>query len=140
FPIYRPFGRDALARMQRDRAGPPPRPRGLNPRVSPAVEAIVRKCLEPEPRDRYRSARDLREDLDRQLRHQRLRHAADPSLRERVWKWRRRNPSLATRVSFWILAAAAAVALLFGYAHLEREKARRAAAPAGAAADAGGAD
>ena len=131
FTVYRPFGRDTLARMLRDRCGPPPRLRPGNPHVSPAVEAIVRKCLEPDPRDRYQSARDLKEDLDRQLRHLPLRHAPDASVRERLWKWRRRNPSLASRVSFWILCAAATVALIFGYAHLDRERSRTQAVPTG---------
>ena len=38
-----------------------------NPAVTPAVEAIVRKCLEPDPADRYQDAHDLQETSRRQL-------------------------------------------------------------------------
>jgi serine/threonine protein kinase len=124
FAVYRPVARNTVPRMLSDRQCPPPRLRPGNPHVTPAVESIVRKCLAPDPQDRYQSARDLKEDLDRQLRHLPLRHAVDPSARERFWKWRRRHPSLATRTAYWILAAAAAVALILGHAHLEKERAR----------------
>jgi len=75
-----------------DRQGPPPRLRPWNPAVSPAVESVVRRCLEPEPSRRYASARELAEDLERHLSHLPLRHAADPSPRERAGKWVRRHP------------------------------------------------
>lgn len=79
------------------RAGPPPL-RPLNPDVSPAVEAIVRKLLAPDPAARYQSADDLRTDLDRHLADLPLKFARDASPRERFGKWRRRNPGFATRV------------------------------------------
>src|SRR5262249_6109583 len=62
----------------------------------------------PPPR-RYQSARELREDLERQLASRPLRHAADPSWRERAGKWVRRHP----RLSSWTtLGALAGVAVL----------------------------
>ena len=79
---------------QRNAACPAVRP--LNPDVSPAVEAIVRKCVQPDPADRYQTAADLREDIERHLADLPLRHAANPSLRERVRKWARRNPHLSS--------------------------------------------
>ena len=69
-----------------------PSPREFNPAVPEAVASIVRKLLEPNLECRYRSAAELHEDLERQRAHQPLRHAADPSIRERIQKWRRRNP------------------------------------------------
>ena len=50
--------RPAAAAAARGRATRPSRP---------AAEAIVRKCLAPDPADRYQRAEHLREDLDRQL-------------------------------------------------------------------------
>ncbi len=44
--------------------GLPDRPRAINPRVAPAMEAICLKCLEKDPRDRYPSAEALAEDLE----------------------------------------------------------------------------
>ena len=61
------------------RAGESPRLRSLNPAVSPATEAIVRQCLAADPADRYLSAAHLRDDLQRQLADQPLKHAPEPS-------------------------------------------------------------
>ncbi|MBX9583166.1 MAG: serine/threonine protein kinase, partial [Gemmataceae bacterium] len=80
---------DALLAARR--AGPPPL-REANPVVPAAVESIVRKLLAPDPANRYQSAADLKDDLDRQLADRPLRFAPDRSIPERVGKWRRRNP------------------------------------------------
>jgi eukaryotic-like serine/threonine-protein kinase len=69
-----------------------PEIRRYNKDVSPAAEAIVRKCLEPDPARRYQNARDLKEDLDRHLADLPLCHQSEPSRRERTQKWLRRNP------------------------------------------------
>jgi tetratricopeptide (TPR) repeat protein len=89
-----------------------PRLRPANPVVSPATEAIVRHCLEPDPQRRYQSARQLQEDLDRQLRNEPLLHVAEPSLRERVAKWARRHPRLTSTGSLAAVAGACVLALI----------------------------
>ncbi len=102
--------------------------RELNPLVTPAVESIVRKLLAPEPADRYQSAEDLRTDLQRHLNDLPLAVAGEPSLRERLGKWRRRNPSLPAR-----LFAATLLGLTIGLgavAHLRAENVAKAAAAA----------
>jgi len=38
-----------------------------NKAVSPAVESMIRRCLEPDLSKRYQNARQLKEDLDRHL-------------------------------------------------------------------------
>jgi serine/threonine protein kinase/predicted Zn-dependent protease len=98
--------RGAIAEMARERGGEPPRLRLHNRAVSPAVEAIVRRCLEGDPAKRYQSATELKEDLERQLANRPLRYTPEPSLRERLRKWRRRHPTLSSTAS---LAAAACV-------------------------------
>jgi serine/threonine-protein kinase len=40
-----------------------PSPRSLEPDIPPALEAILFKCLEPEPQDRYATAADLAAEL-----------------------------------------------------------------------------
>jgi eukaryotic-like serine/threonine-protein kinase len=72
---------------------------------SPALAAIVDKCLSPEVELRYQTANDLREDLDAQLHHRPLVHQREPSFTERLSKWRRRHPSLSSTVSVMSVAS-----------------------------------
>jgi serine/threonine protein kinase/Tfp pilus assembly protein PilF len=95
---------DLLAKR---RAGAP-RLRVYSSAVSPAAEAIVRKCLEPDPSRRYQSASELREELERHLDDLPLAHTTEPSLRERLGKWMRRHPRLRSITS---IASAAAILL-----------------------------
>ncbi|MFM8274999.1 MAG: protein kinase domain-containing protein [Gemmata sp.] len=97
FPLAGRAARDIEAQVAARRAGPPPLRAG-RPEISPAVEAIVRKLLAPDPAARYQSAADLRTDLERHLNDLPLRFAAEPSVRERFGKWRRRNPGVAVRL------------------------------------------
>ena len=115
FPQYQGHSRETVDRMIADRRNVPPWLRGANPAVSQAAEAIVRRCLEPEVDKRYQSARDLREDLERYLRHLPLKHTREPSLIERSRKWVRRHPRLtsATTVSLVLGALLLALAIAF---------------------------
>ncbi|MFO0849333.1 MAG: protein kinase [Gemmataceae bacterium] len=97
FPL--PKGRTDLTRLAADRRAGAPGPRAVARTVSPAVDAIVRKLLAPEPADRYQSARDLLCDLERQRDHRPLRFAADRSVVERAGKWRRRHPRAALHLA-----------------------------------------
>jgi serine/threonine protein kinase/tetratricopeptide (TPR) repeat protein len=98
-----------VEKMLVDRKTGRPRLRCHNGRVSPAVESIVLHCLEYDPARRYRSARDLQEDIERHLADRPLKHAPEPSLRERAGKWRRRHPRLASSST---VAAGCGVVLL----------------------------
>ena len=79
-----------------DRREAPPRLRNWNPAITPALEAIVRRCLEPDPARRYQTAKDLRDDLECQRTHRPLLHTAEPSRKERLHKWTRRHARLLT--------------------------------------------
>jgi eukaryotic-like serine/threonine-protein kinase len=72
----------------------PEAPSKRNPAVTPAVDAIVFKLMEPNPARRYAEAAHAREDLEAQLANRPLVHAKETSVRERARKWRRRNPRL----------------------------------------------
>jgi serine/threonine protein kinase/Flp pilus assembly protein TadD len=98
--------------MLDERRVAPPAIRPLNSAVSPAAEAIVLRCLHPNPDKRYQSAAELREDLDRQQASLPLKHTREPSLRERARKWLRRNPSVASVTS----VAALSMLLILGLA------------------------
>jgi len=106
FPVPKGEVREVIPRMLEARTGSPPRLRCWNKDVSPAVESIVRHCLEPDPARRYQSAHELREDLDRHRVDLPLRYAAEPSLGERSRKWARRHPRLMSTTSIAILAGA----------------------------------
>ena len=110
FPVRRGRSQVILPRMIADRQVTPPLLSVHNSTISPAVESIVRHCLEPNPELRYGSARQLAEDLERQRANLPLLHAPEPSLIERVVKWSRRHPKLASPPA--ISAAIAAILLV----------------------------
>ncbi len=109
FPPRTGPAREAAAQMLEDRRKVRPGVRDYNPRVPPAAEAVVLRCLEPDPARRYRSARELQEDLERHLADLPLKHTPEPSLRERARKWRRRHPRLTSSTSVVVCCAAVLV-------------------------------
>jgi serine/threonine protein kinase/Tfp pilus assembly protein PilF len=105
FPQHCGPTRDVLKKMVQDRQQTPPRLRTWNKAVTPAVEAIVRRCLEPDPANRYQTSRNLLEDLRRQRDDLPLRHVPEPSWRERGQKWVRRHPRLTSWTSVMVLTS-----------------------------------
>lgn len=84
--------------------------RALNPDVSHGLDAILARCLAYRPEDRYTSAQALADDLRRYLDRQPLAEAVNPSRRERLANWARRNkvwrvamlvPAVALVTSAW---------------------------------------
>ena len=69
------------------------------PGVSKGAEAIVHKLIAANPAKRYQSAQDLLTDLDCHARHLPLKFAANRSIRERVVKWRKRNPRMLVKLA-----------------------------------------
>ncbi|MHB8899454.1 MAG: serine/threonine-protein kinase [Thermoguttaceae bacterium] len=103
------------------RPGLPVPPRQINPAIPRDLETIVLKCLEPDPDRRYVNAAALAEDLGRFVegRPIRARHVGWP---ERLVRWCRRNPALASvsALAAMLLAVAAVTALA---AHLRTRNA-----------------
>lgn len=61
-----PFiGRDVAHTLQMVRSTPIDRPRTLNPRIPRSIEAICLKCLDRDPKNRYRSAGELAAALEK---------------------------------------------------------------------------
>jgi serine/threonine protein kinase/WD40 repeat protein len=86
---------DRLRLMQRVSQEAPLPPRKLEPRVPRDLETIILKAMDRDPRQRFQTASALAEELrlflaDRPLLIRRS------SVRERVWRWCRRNPLVTT--------------------------------------------
>jgi hypothetical protein len=79
---------DVMSRVVSDEPVPP---RQLRPQLPRDLEAICLRCLEKEPRRRYRSAMALGEDLRLFLDDQPIR-ARSARIPERLWSWCLRNP------------------------------------------------
>jgi serine/threonine protein kinase/Flp pilus assembly protein TadD len=125
FPSYRKLStRDTVDRMIRDRLEGPRGLRRLNANISPAVEAIVLRCLQGDPTNRYQTVRQLQEDLQCQLDDLPLKHAGNPSLRERCAKFRRRHPRLTSVTTVVLLACLALTGLVSGFAVREEQHRR----------------
>lgn len=73
-------------------------PRRLRPNVPVELETICLKCLEKRPEKRYASAGALAEDLTRFLAGEPIRARPSGPV-ERLVKWARRKPALATLIS-----------------------------------------
>ena len=121
--LRRPFvglGRDQLlaAVLQKD----PIPPRRVNPRVPKDLETICLKCLEKDPDRRYRSAKDLADDLRRYVSRFAI-LARRPGPVARAAKWVRRNPAVAGLAAVLVLATAAAGAFAWQARQAEHERA-----------------
>jgi serine/threonine-protein kinase len=103
-----PFGGASAAEiLEQVRESSPTPPSKVNPRTPRDLEVICLKCLEKEPGKRYATAGELAEDLRRFEAGETIR-ARPVGAHERLWRWCRREPAVAT------MALALLAALLAG--------------------------
>lgn len=88
----------------------------VNPAIGRDLEAVVHKCLEKRPQDRYATAHDLADDLQRVSRGEPV-IARPVGAVDRAWKWMKRRPVIsgmstalllaivAGTIASWVLAA-----------------------------------
>jgi serine/threonine protein kinase/tetratricopeptide (TPR) repeat protein len=114
FPVRTGKGHEVIDKMLAERVIRAPALTRFNTGVTPAVEAMIARCLHPDPAMRYQTVRDFQEDVERHLAHLPLKHTAEPSWRERAGKWAARHPQLTSATT--IMAIAAVVMLMFGTA------------------------
>ncbi len=91
-----PFvGEAPLDILVKVRTEEPPRPRSLNGQADRDLESVCLQCLDKEPTKRYPSAEALAEDLEHWLAGEPI-QARPARLRERLRRWARRHPVVAT--------------------------------------------
>jgi serine/threonine protein kinase len=73
----------------------PAHPSSIRTGIDRDLATISLKCLEKEPQRRYATAAALAEDLERWLRNEPI-TARPVRSAERLWRWARRNPAVAT--------------------------------------------
>ncbi len=84
-------GRDRQELLQQIAVEDPPLLRSLNPQVAESLETIVLKTLRKNPSERYMTAQDLADDLQRFLDRTPV-MARPPKPTELLWAWMRRHP------------------------------------------------
>jgi WD40 repeat protein/tRNA A-37 threonylcarbamoyl transferase component Bud32 len=89
--------------------------RTLDDKIPRDLETICHTCLAKVPGRRYPSAQHLADELQRWQRNEPI-HARRAGQAERLWRWSRRNPAVATLAALVIvvLLAGTAVACYFG--------------------------
>ncbi|MEZ6151954.1 MAG: serine/threonine-protein kinase [Pirellulaceae bacterium] len=91
----------------------PRSPRKLNPSIPKDLETIVLKSIAMEPRDRYASAKDLHEDLQRFLQH-RPPLAIRPTVPTRLIRWSTRHVRALVVLTAILLVLTMALSLATG--------------------------
>ena len=123
-PIFE--GRDRKELLRQIADDDPPRPRSVVPAVPAELETIVLKALRKEPSERYQSAQELADDLERFIDNRPI-LARRPSPMEFVKKWLRRHPSVAAAgvVILVLLACGSLVSAALVRAEQDRTKAEQ---------------
>lgn len=100
----------------------PPHPRKLNRSIPVDLETIILKAIAKNPTERYATARELSDDLDRFLRNEPVR-AKRPTLTQRGRKWAVRHQPLvwSAAVSFVLILSVVLVGLIYRNGLLNRQ-------------------
>jgi serine/threonine protein kinase len=88
----------------------PRRPRQINKAVPAELETIVLKAMEKNPAERYATAQEMADDLERFLKDEPIR-AKRPGLLLRARKWARRHPAVSWSALILVFLATTAVAM-----------------------------
>src|SRR5207302_4795340 len=122
-------GKDRLHLVEQIGRQEPARLRALDPRIPRDLETILMKAIEKDPRRRYASADDLAEDLRRYLADEPIKARRIGPL-ERLGRWGRRNPLVASLSAAVVLITALGFAGVFGQMQVAQANERQATAHA----------
>ncbi|MBI3468745.1 MAG: serine/threonine protein kinase, partial [Planctomycetes bacterium] len=89
-------------------------PRRLNKDIPAELETIVLKAIAKNPAERYASAQELADDLDRLLKDEPIK-ARRPSLVQRTRKWARRHQAPVSAAAVCLIVVVAALAGSIGW-------------------------
>jgi serine/threonine protein kinase len=122
-------GRDRQELLRQIAFEEPRRPRQVNRAIPLELETIVLKALEKNPAERYGTAQELADDLERFLKDEPIR-GKRPSLVQRARKWARRHrPVVASGiVATAAVVAIAVVALVISYGNISAALTQKSAA------------
>ena len=117
-----PFeGRDLAVVLQQARRGEFPRPRRVKREVPPALEAVCLKAMATDPAGRYRSPRELADEIERWLANEPVSAWREPwPVRARRWLGRHQTTVTAAAAAI-LVAAAGLVAISIVQAGANRE-------------------
>ncbi len=87
-----------------------PAPRQINPHAPRALEAICLKAMARLPKDRYRSAREMSDDLERFMADERVLAYKEP-LPARTWRWIRNHKPLVLSTAAALTVAVTALTI-----------------------------
>jgi hypothetical protein len=100
-------------------------PRRLNRAVPRELETIVGKAMEKDPQERYATAQELADDLERFLKDEPI-QARRPNRVQRGWKWVRRNRAVAAALAgmalLLVVIAAGALVAAVHFRHQEQQQ------------------
>jgi len=98
----------------------PTPPRTFDAGIGRDLQTICLRCLEEKPEERYHSAVDLADDLERWLRQEPI-SARAITAGERAWKWVKRRPALASVAAVLLLVVlGVAIASPIALWHIEQ--------------------
>lgn len=122
---FRPFSGSVSQVLDQIRVAVPKPLRQLDRSVPKDLETIVAQCLAKEPGERYQTAQDLADDLDRWRRDEPIK-ARPLGLFAKTWRWARRNPAIAASLSavFITLISATLITGYFAYKAEQRQRER----------------
>ena len=120
-------GKTTIETLQGIVKGAIPSPRDVDSSVPPALDAICSKAMQRVRVDRYQSAQDLADDIQRWLVDEPVSAYPEPFMK-RAGRWIRRHRTLALSVATTLLVitvASTLAAVLIGAAHQETKEALR---------------
>ena len=108
--------------IRKIRHEPPTPPRRIVRQIEPALEAICLKALSKSRSDRYQTAADLAQEVQRWLADEPVRTYAEPWT-ARAWRWGRRHRTGVAAVSAVLVTATIALTASYALVSIERNEA-----------------